>query len=426
MQNMHGQYLRHNSVRSVDELFLAYTETSRSLYRMLLDSPQQVSEQLWQDGSPFTLDRTCSSPLEKEMERSKAVCTGCLLLRRIFDFSVSEIERPIIVPTGRYAGKKIIVQRNEIGHLYLQVANSGSQDHPAHKNAVSKVHNSACVSKAHNIPVLVDSFTLRVLSMTAVNQIFAEKGMPHSLHLWNAFVCAEKAYTVLEYPDVGTWDKLLRHDLFTTDQQGAALGVVTQLLAALSELARYNFSHGHPTGRSLLFTTTPVSYRYGSLLVQAPFTLKIANFWDSSFALGGRQYFSPTVEEMVFSSPFLKLPSLQGDRYLLTEQSQDSYLAFRQQGHLLYAGSFDFYSVLLSLLCTPVFYKSFMDNQHLLLFWSEMWEPADRASVEERILQAHSTASSPSFLELAKDLRVRCDILPVLCAVQEREEGPKL
>jgi len=281
-----------------------------------------------------------------------------------------------------------------------------------------------------------------------INKFFTDKGLPHCLNMYTAFICNDKGYSMYDMPDIGTLSELHKintyhdfnlspsmksqHFAYTPLKNSVARTIIIQLLVILLELSTINFSHGNPSTQALVFTKDPISYKYDGFHVNGPITVKLTDMWNSSATFNNNHYFSKNLKSSMYIERNMFIPGIASKSitqclnnkcqtttvalYRLTNSTLDIYTAMRHIGFPLYVGSFDFYCFMVSLMCDKSFFDAVIFDKSLYRLWTEMWLIDDFQNIECLIKEVHKIEEETHFnsqtvINIIRGSWLRCDII---------------
>lgn len=293
-----------------------------------------------------------------------------------------------------------------------------------------------------------DEFTNETLIAYTLNLLAEEANLPKLfVRHYQGAICSNNTtnetfgLNIMENCDLGSLDQLSRHNNFTkylkeynVNDNGREilsflvdpdiiLQILTQITAALHMLQNYaGFVSGDLKAGNVFVKSEPINTEYLGVKLKADFTCKIADYGKSSCMLPRlngtslRFYNESTLANVYLTvHPFTTDITKQDDEYyysignLLTSQI---YTRTRHMGVPFYR-SFDYYTVLVSLLTDPAFYYMFFSNEKLRnIFWDPIWADSyDSDEVIRRIRQLVIEGKGKSITEaiaILKGLRLKC------------------
>jgi hypothetical protein len=206
------------------------------------------------------------------------------------------------------------------------------------------------------------------------------------------------------------------------------LQILIQITVGLHMLQTYvGFVSGDLKAGNIFIKSDPINIIYDGIKLQAPFTCKIADYGKSSCMLIGqnnmalRFYNESTLSNLYLSlHPFNPDVSSENGEYYYTIGNllnSQIYTRTRHMG-IPFFKSFDYYTVIVSLLTNPSIYYMFFSNNVLKsIFWDSIWFNDDGSIAMDRIRQyiPHDKGHSINdALDILKGLRLKCNAVAVI------------
>lgn len=404
--------------RGIDNLLDRYRLDRDEIISLIKTDLNLLVNTMWNDGSPLSIDNDCKCNLVNA--RTTFSCSQCKNLKKIIDLKLGGIGRAFNIECGESAGKSLIILTEIVDHPHLTRDESAVSRAKFYKKQYSEL--SSCGTPDVKDCVSGDSFTIKTLITWMINKLFEERGLNHCATLYTAFICGGMGYHLQEISDIS--EERMNADLVRS--------IILQLIIILKELTLISFSHGNPGIDSLIFSKDPVSYMYDGVRITGPLTLQISNLSNSSATFDGVHFFpesvktSMCIEKNMFSPEIYTKPivmaycssNTDGDKitkqacktenatlYKLSLKTIEIYNAIRTIGFPLYAGSFDFYCFMISLMLQKSIYDVVMTDENLYRLWAMMWTEEDLIEVEKQL------TSKESVINIVKNKQLRCDIL---------------
>lgn len=407
----------------VDKLLNKYKHDKDTIVSLLMQDPDKLIATVWQHDGPLAVDHECRCKMGDGDKRSPFSCSQCKNIGRIKNLGNNEPH--FSIGCGSYIGKLLVVSTIDICKPFL------NWDQEAFEKSLSYTYQyqklAICGTNINNNINCIsgDQFTIRTLIMWGLDKILMNKGLPHMLNLYTAFICNNKGHSITDKPDFSNLDDLAANGYLNIT---TAKSIITQLLASLLELNKVNFSHGNAGAHALVYMKEPVSYQYDRRYVEGPITLKIVDLWQSSATFSNIHYFSKDIKSDIDTFKSVFVPEIESSNcksnycktatipvYRLTNETVDIYRAMRHQGTPLFVGSFDFYCFMVSLMTHKKFRDVIMSDNKLYGLWTEMFQPDDLSYVERKIKICGCKTGSVNDNELAiniiRGVWLRCDIV---------------
>lgn len=419
--------------RKVDDLLTKYRLERIKTIDLLVTDPGALMERMWAPagkGGLLMVDNNCLCRMGKGEIRSPFSCAQCKSIGRLMDFGVKQVGETFILECGLEGGRELIVREQTIGGLYLRWDPQADHRNKLYLSSYPAVASCGTETTDNTRCVVGDSFTTKILTSWIVERVMINKDIPHTLRMHTAFVCRNTGYTMSDYPRLGTIAHLQHHkqyldsgelrspkarrDVWYPLKSNVVRSIILQLVVALKELSSINFVHGAPSANVLLFRERDCDYTYEGLRVTSPITLKIGDYSNSSFTFNDIHVYPYSKKFDFYAKRTPYVPEIRTIRnvmsycqlnesaptsdvcrktafniYRLKGDMINIFSYMRHSGIPIYAGSFDFYCFMVSLMCDKAFYNTVMNNQEIYRLWSMMWLLEDLPVIEERITQQH-------------------------------------
>jgi hypothetical protein len=229
-----------------------------------------------------------------------------------------------------------------------------------------------------------------VLINWILEETFESLGVPkHVPELLSSFECSENGYKVIKKD----YDSLVNKDSLNLEE---AVGILYQIASIWQVLQSKYFIHGSITIDKLHFRYEPIDYitPMGDR-IYSPITLIIDGFNFSSIYISENTRIIPnnrgrgvdlelSVEKF---KPIIEASKKENDTMVYKTQMGSEYFfnVMRYSGYPLFGGSYDMYSIFLSLMSWCMFRNVVKDNPKLMKVWSEMfYDPIDLPVPNER------------------------------------------
>lgn len=421
-----------DSNRGVDKLFNNYRKDIDLIYNLMTSNPDKLIEIIWTQDSPLCIDVNCKCDMGNGDRRSAFSCSQCKNISKIKDLRKSELTFKI--EHGLNCGKKIIVLPHEISNLFMLYDTKNYEKYKSYM-----LQNCSCNVNENIRFIRSDPFTNRILLMSAVNNIFKDKRLPHTVNFYTAFICGDKGYSMLEFPTLGSLNDLHTISEYHTDSENICSPflckitktIIIQLIIALNELSYFNFWHGNPSVESLVFGIEQVSYRYDGFNVNGDITLKIVNFWKSSASFSNNRYFPNDVKselhlECNVVTPKIITTMINNNKYYkIGHDNIDTLIAMNNSGIPIFLGSFDLYCFFVSLMCDRSFYISVIENKDLYLLWESIWLVEDLDKLNKLIYDHHNLDipinNFNTTINIISKFWLRCDVIKYLWSLIKKK-----
>jgi len=441
---------------------------------------------LWTPASPICFDNKCLFnmgrtqqiyTLEERIEGKNVInetilnyytCPQCNNAKRLLDFRETKIGEPFFIERGELAGEQLVITETAIEKLFilnekippviekllkspfinkLQQCSNGCS-----KPVSDNESGGVCIIKNIKNYIGLDSFTNNMLINFFLNKELTNLGIKNVIDMHTSYVCSGKGYSLYEYPDIGRIRHIQEHSELLENtgrpsptakaddkvpiNKDTVKGIISQLFSVLHALRKYDFSHGGPSSRSLLFKNTSYSCMYDGVHVECPITLKICDLYHAGITVGNNRLYNKSViaDEEILRKPFkpiidtLSITPFSFDRklsetitiYRLKDpqkyfQEAMLFMYIKHLGLPIYQASFDAYGFMISLMADRAFYTSVMNDESAYLLWRGMWLPNEFEKIQDKILQLHDSHDPVTrvdkVLKILAGFGLRCDMI---------------
>lgn len=358
------------ATQSVDELFYEY---QRSKFELLEDiSPENIRKFIFPDSE-------CMRKMGKHDGESEYSCTKCLQIGRLTNMR-RNVPSDMKIEIGKNQGITYgITESNNalFGCKYDSEAENRF-------NRINSIENlSECglsgIIRADKY-ICSDYWLNEILISWYLEKIFREAEIPHLNPVVIGYVCGNSGYTI-DYDGIRPLRDL--KDLSEDD----ALSILLQLGAIFLCLKKHKFIHGTCTIDKIGFTDVPCGYQYQGQNIVGRFTLYIRGFHLSSINIGrtrlipstrGRDVdldyavsqFKPVISKCKLTKISIgeDYDQVCGDGdllYLYNDSGPTLFTTMRYSGFPVFGGSYDLYSIIVSLLSWEPFRSAIKKSEKL-------------------------------------------------------------
>jgi len=348
--------------------------------------------------------------------------TTCCILEKIQDpLSSSPLCSEInIKPLGtpgkvgvpyllNYDDKILVVKVAKVSKLFARYRKAP----PSSLEEVTVAGTKTCISQFplnRIVFIASDEFTNETLIAYTLNYMASKIDIPplYVKHYEGA-VCdkGRDAYglNIMEYCDLGTLNTMATNTTYTAPYkinyndtiiyeklvtEDVLYQILSQIVVALDILHKtLEFTSGDLKADNIFVKSDPIDYVYKGIKLQAPFTCKIADYGKSSCMVKRtngsalRFYNQSTLADIYLKlHPFEPdIENITGEYYYTIGDLTNTqlYTRTRHMG-IPYYHSFDYYTVLVSLLTNPGYYYTFFSSERLLkTFWYPVWLNTDES-----------------------------------------------
>lgn len=470
--------------RNIDNMLEQFEKDRNHIVHLIDNNINQLIVDIWSPLSPVCIDNKClfnmgktlqAQSLEERIEGNIAVnegvvnfytCPQCKNIKRLIDFGRTKIGDAFHIECGSSAGQQLIMAEATISKLFIlresppdAVARALENPYITNLNKCSAGCNLAgsdtCMVKDYQTMDYIgtDPYTNNLFINWYLNAKLQELGIPNIIKMHIGFVCSQNGYSLYEYPDIGRLRHLQEHPEFLvhTDKpsptakaddkvpisKDTARGIVMQLFAVLHALRPYDFSHGGPSSRSILFKRDSCSYLYDGVHVEGPLTVKICDLYHAGITVGNRRLYNKSViaDEELRTKPFrpiidtVTITPFSFDRsapanditiYRLKDPNQHFqeailFMYIKHLGLPIYQSSFDAYGFMVSLMADRSFYLTVMNDESMYMLWRQMWLPEEFDLVQDKIQGLHASADPVTRVDkifrFLAGFGLRCDMI---------------
>jgi len=471
-----------DTTRNIDNMLEQFKKDRNYIVHLLDGDINRLIVELWSPSSPVCVDDKClfnmgrtlqDRTLEERIEGNIVVnegfinyytCPQCKNMTRLIDYTKTQLGEPFYIECGSSAGQQLVITETELSKLFIlkespspAVARALKNPYITGLNKCSAGCNERDVCNVRNYGKMnyigSDPYTNNLLINWYLNNKLSELGIPNIIKMHIGYVCNGKGYSVYEYPDIGRLRHIQEYPEYLEYKERPSptakaddkvpiakttvKGIIMQLFAVLSSLRKYDFSHGGPSSRAILFKKDPCSYLYDGVHVEGPLTVKICDLYQAGITVGNNRLYNKSVisEEEILKKPFhpiidtISITPFSFDRnkeankitiYRLKDPSNhvQEALLFMYIKHLglpIYQSSFDAYGFMISLMADRSFYVTVMNDDSMYLLWRSMWLPEDFEMVQDKIQKLHNSPDPVTrvdkVLRFLAGFGLRCDMI---------------
>ncbi len=471
--------------QNIDNMLGQFTKDRNYIVYLVNNDVNKLIIELWTPSSPVCFDNKClfnmgktlqERTLEERIEGNIVVnegvvnyynCPQCKNMRRLIDFTQTQIGEPFYIECGSSAGKQLVMTETDISKLFIikespprAVSRALNNPYITNLNKCSAgcniTESDICVVKNYQTMDYIgsDPYTNNLLINWYLNNKLKEMGIPNIIKMHIGFVCSGKGYCLYEYPDIGRLRHLQEHPKFLEHKErpsptakaddkvpiskDTTRGIVMQLFGVLHALRKYDFSHGGPSSRSILFKKEPCSYLYDGVHVEGPLTLELCDLYHSGITVNNQRLYNKSViaDEELLKKPFrpiidtITITPFSFNRdsssssnitiYRLKDPNQHFqeavlFMYIKHLGLPIYQSSFDAYGFMISLMADRSFYLTVMNDESMYLLWRGMWLPQEFEMVQDKIQKLHSSPDPVTRVDkifrFLAGFGLRCDMI---------------
>jgi len=474
------------NTRNIDNMLEQFKKDRQYIVNLLSNDINKLIINLWSESSPVCIDNKClfnmgrsfqAKTLEERIEGDTIDneafinyynCPQCKNMKRLIDHAKTKMGEPFLIECGSFAGQQLVITESDISKLFILKESPPTAVARALKNPnitdLNKCSSSCNPSNGNDICHIKnytnmnyigsDPFTNNMLINWYLNSKLKELNINNIINMHTGFVCNGKGYAMYDYPDIGRLRHLQEHPEFLEHSdkpsptakaddkvpisKEVTKGIIMQLFATLHALRKYDFSHGGPSSRSLLFKKEPCSYLYDGVHVEGPITLKLCDLYQSGITVNNNRLYNKSIiadEELnrgsfqpIINTTTITPFSLSRDRerserltvYRLMDpntniQASILFMYIKHLGLPIYQSSFDAYGFMISLMADRSFYVTVMNDESMYLLWRRMWLPEEFETVQEKIRKLHTSPDPVTrvdkVLKFLAGFGLRCDMI---------------
>lgn len=355
--------------RGIDNLLNYYQEHRRLLVDAIYSDPDHIPTYLW---SHYLFRDDFCTEFNKNGQ-----CLQCRMLKRVNP----KCQNSFVAKCGKTVGTRYMIKdfgpiTGHIGYNHALTLQSHKylDQHPEHHACGTPITRNYCVTG--------DPFVINLLSNWVAADYFQSKGLPsHVTDLIHGYSCKQHGYMLFK-----SSHRLV--DIYNYLTPEIIEGLILQLLVALDVLRDIGFNHGIPSKTSLFVADEPVTYEYKGVKISCPYRLMLGMMRYSSFAVKQIHYSADCANEMLLSKNLIspKILShhfignnmeLSGNYFIFEDRNEKIFHALRHSGVVMYPGSFDLYSFLISLMGDCQFRSLAFKSPLVRCMWEAMWLPSD-------------------------------------------------
>jgi len=351
-----------------------------------------------------------------------------------------------------HVGNTMMVKFNKIKKLHAAYHNSPPTALDHFEDDGKQVDQCISHIKLTNIHYIgSDEFTNETLIAYVLNYMLTIKPLPVLfVQHYQGIVCSNKAtgqfigINIMENCDLGTLNKLSEHPMFQEHVQQYNIEynntqlsirlihpetirqIFTQVIVSLHMLQTYvSFTSGDMKAANIFVKSDEINTEYLGIKLKAPFTCKISDYGKSSCMLHKTNAYVRFYNETTAANVYLAFHPFTHDifedlgEYFFTTNyvfNSQLYTRIRHMG-IPYYYSFDYYTLLVSILTNPVFFYMFFSTESLRrTFWDPVWkDDGDEAikRIYQYILNKKSDGINDA-INILRGLKMRCNAVQLV------------
>lgn len=423
----------------IDNLMKQYEKQKKIVLRNLILDTDNFINKVWKNNGYLLMDNHCNFNMGNG--NCNFSCFNCRNISRLLDVNPDCFNSPFQIEYGENEGLSLVVENygNVIPKLYW--------DENVSREVIKYTsrYNLFCCGTNKNVLSMKylkgDSFTIETLIKWFLEKVMEKNNMNYILKSYSSFICNNNGFSLRKYSDIGSFEKLC--SLKEMQDKGFLLphitkSIILQLLVTIKSLTPYNFSHGTPCYKSLLFGREKITFNFEKGKIKSPITLYLNNLKYSSISIKNIHLSCQSKESDLYLKKISFTPNIKTKSknnyfcenkdnfkenkelcefalkpcnwYKLENETLDVYTSIRHIGFPLFIGSFDFYCFLVSLMTCESFYYSLFSDGNLVKFWNMLWTKKDIMTINERLKSHHQNNEYLPY-NIIKGLWLRCDVV---------------
>jgi hypothetical protein len=348
----------------------------------LLREFQNRKEVVLNDPTPSTItqflqsDPGCMRNMGNTDGENLFSCDNCEYMGRLTKLSLG-VPKEIKIQTGAYEGRKMKIHETPSALHGCKLDEYAHERH-ATIDTIEGVSECGISGKSKIVKYLASDMWLNeTLINWQIGRIFEHKGLPHINPIITNFVCGNNGY-VIDFDDV----KPLMEK--TKISEVDAYCILQQLVSIFLTLKPYRFVHGSCTIDKLGFSDRGCGYASNDMEVTGPFTLYLGGFKRSSInvkdtrlipSVNGAgvnlkysvENFHPVIKKFKMGKVDMTTHKTSGGPLIYSIEGTGISLltTMRYSGYPIFGGSYDLYSIIVSLLSWGPFRCAVENSEYL-------------------------------------------------------------
>lgn len=344
--------LRESLPRNIDRMLYLFQQRKEYILDTL--DPNIISEY-------FSADTECRRHMGNMDPESNFSCDNCEAIGRLTNLSKG-VPKTINIETGDYEGGVLdIIETNQVLHNCKE--DTDSMEYHRKLDMIEGLAECGLgLGKRAKRYISSDTWVNETLINWQIERIFDHKSIPHVIPVINSFVCDNKGYTV----KLNQVEPLMNVESISEKE---AYSILLQISSIFMTLKPYRFVHGSATIDKLGIVRKPCSYMNGDLVVSGPFTIYIKGFHMSSININDTRLipstrgrgvnlkmsvdnFKPIINKQSLGNYDIETGRQERGPLIYNTRGMETILmtSMRYSGYPIFGGSFDIYSMIVSLL----------------------------------------------------------------------------
>ena len=269
--------------------------------------------------------------------------------------------------------------------------------------------------------VNTDKNTNNYLISILLEFIFFESKSNYNCNLETTFICKNDSYNIYRYNNTIDFDTLSKSayylDYYNSDISNNTpyfksmyiKSILIQMADMFDILKKYNFTHNN-------LTYNNIKFKINTSGPDVKINILLKDYYNSTINYNDITVSNPDIKSKLYLKNITTMSNIDYTKYKFNYNNGLKILHLRRFGFPIYIGTFDFYTLLISLCTNLSFYNGFIIDDYLYVFWKQLWSPDDFAIITVRLLEYHQNSSNTDItiekcIELLSGLTLKSDIL---------------
>jgi len=339
---------------SADQIIVKFNENYQKVVKNL--SPETIKQ-------IFYNDTGCLRQFGKGIQDSSYACKYCELFGFLADLNPKT--NKIKLHSGELKEETILIEKTDHPTLTAEWDNKIKNRHLSYENKFGYCNdkNETVVPSKY---LILDSWTNDMVIEWILSDIYSDAGIMNVMPSVGSFVCRSVGYKL----KIDSGSPLLNINL----DEVSVLSIFKQLGCALRIIRHHNVVNPQATINNLIFNEESVNYIYRDIEIKSPFTLFLTGFnwasveWNNIRVLPDIKGKHRDVDVAIRQNDFIvnqrmcpKITDMNEDEdenedvsyerlFKINPEMVGLFIALRYSGFSIYAGVYDFYSYIISLL----------------------------------------------------------------------------
>lgn len=343
----------------IDKLLGYYQSTMNMILKELIKNPINAVNNIWKGIKYLHIDDSCDCQMGCRNVRSNYSCYQCKQMKRFINLRDRSLSFTIVYGKRLGDRMRLVEQQSVLPEM----------------NTYTTISNV----------ISIDTFTLTIVNSLYIEDLFKRKGLPNISRIYSAFICGSNGYYLTDDIKQMSLKELVigppHHSHCTTVKS-----LILQLAIMLKELNEIKYASKSPL-TSIIIVDEPISYKYGSISVQAGFSIKLRNLSEVSLQISGYRLISHHKTQQTFhvAELFDGGPKISNGLYKVTVDNNSSLHREREYGRSPINTSYEFYCLMTYIMLHEAIFATIKQDKILNSIWVSMWRSGDLLIVERRM-----------------------------------------